>query len=424
MELIEVQSNNVKTTFIKTDKFKTITISIAFIGEFSPKNATKRSLLTRLLTVSTKKYPTKKAMANKLYDLYDASLMVSTYPSYKASVTVFNYSFINPKFIAGSDDLIKNAIAFLREVIFKPNVIKQAFSDKDFLEQKRILKENIKNIYNNKSRYALRQLLANMSRDEIFAVSSLGTVEDLEPLTGHDIYQTYKNMLKNENATIFVTGDFKNQNMLENLKILGDFKSNPLAAATVSEDEVAIEKVKEIVEKQNINQAKLLMGFRTAVNTVSDMFPASLLFNAMLGGIFSSDLMRVIREEHSLAYYIASQVISDVKLLIVSAGIDQNEYQMASDLVIKQLELYKQGEINADLLAIAQEHIINELVEIEDNPFKYTAFLLRNYLHNINMSITSTVEKIKKVTVDDIVAVAKGINLDTIFLLAGDDYHG
>ena len=35
-----------------------------------------------------------------------------------------------------------------------------------------------------------------------------------------------------------------------------------------------------------------------------------------------------------------------------------------------------------------------------------------------------TVEKIKKVTVDDIVAVAKGINLDTIFLLAGDDYHG
>ncbi|MCK9537254.1 MAG: insulinase family protein, partial [Bacilli bacterium] len=411
------------TTFIKTDKFKTINIDIAFLGDFTKENATKRSLLTRLLTIATKSYPTKKAMANKLYDLYDASLLVSTYPSYKTSVTVFNFSLINPKY-TGDANLIPEALAFLKDVIFNPNVTDQAFSEKNFLEQKRVLKENIKNIYNNKSRYALRQLLQNMSRNEIFSVSSIGSVEDLEPLTAHDIYMMYRNMIDNENVSIFVTGDFDNQEMIEHLKILDDFKGNPKPTSTVSEDEVNVEKVKEIVEKQNINQAKLLMGFRTDVNTLSEKFAASLLFNAIFGGTFSSDLIRVVREENSLAYYIVSQIINDVKLLIVTAGIDQNQYQFVSDLVIKQLELYKQGHINGDLLSIGKENIINELVEIEDSPYKISTFILRNYLHNIEMSVTATIDKIKNVTTNEIIEVANGINLDTIFLLAGEDYNG
>ena len=305
MEVISTGSNNVKTTFIRTSKFKTIDIDVAFIGSFSKENATKRSLLTRLLTASTKKYPSKKALANKLYDLYNATLAISAYPSYKTSVTVFHLSIVNPKYAGGDAALLPEALAFLREVIFNPNAKDGAFSEKDWREQKRILRDNIKNIYNNKSRYALRELLRNMSRDEIISVSSLGAIEDLDPLTASDVYATYREMLEKENVVIFVTGDFDDKEMLGQLKILGDFKDNPKPEETVSEEERAVEKVKEVVEKQNINQAKLLMGFRTDVNTKSDKFPAALLFNAIFGGTFTSGLMQVVREEHSLAYYIA-----------------------------------------------------------------------------------------------------------------------
>ncbi|HOA79090.1 MAG TPA: pitrilysin family protein [Bacilli bacterium] len=424
MEVISTGSNNVKTTFIRTSKFKTIDIDVAFIGSFSKENATKRSLLTRLLTASTKKYPSKKALANKLYDLYNATLAISAYPSYKTSVTVFHLSIVNPKYAGGDAALLPEALAFLREVIFNPNAKDGAFLEKDWREQKRILRDNIKNIYNNKSRYALRELLRNMSRDEIISVSSLGAIEDLDPLTASDVYATYREMLEKENVVIFVTGDFDDKEMLGQLKILGDFKDNPKPEETVSEEERAVEKVKEVVEKQNINQAKLLMGFRTDVNTKSDKFPAALLFNAIFGGTFTSGLMQVVREEHSLAYYIASQIINDLKILIVTAGIDQNQYQLASDLVIKQLESYKAGNISDDLIAIGKENIVNELLEIGDSPRKLNAFHLRNYLHGMDISIPEMVEKIKNIAKEDLVTVARGIALDTVFLLAGEDYDG
>ncbi|MGB4181495.1 MAG: pitrilysin family protein, partial [Bacilli bacterium] len=366
----------------------------------------------------------KKALANKLYDLYNATLAISAYPSYKTSVTVFHLSIVNPKYAGGDAALLPEALAFLREVIFNPNAKDGAFSEKDWREQKRILRDNIKNIYNNKSRYALRELLRNMSRDEIISVSSLGAIEDLDPLTASDVYATYREMLEKENVVIFVTGDFDDKEMLGQLKILGDFKDNPKPEETVSEEERAVEKVKEVVEKQNINQAKLLMGFRTDVNTKSDKFPAALLFNAIFGGTFTSGLMQVVREEHSLAYYIASQIINDLKILIVTAGIDQNQYQLASDLVIKQLESYKAGNISDDLIAIGKENIVNELLEIEDSPRKLNAFHLRNYLHGMDISIPEMVEKIKNIAKEDLVTVARGIALDTVFLLAGEDYDG
>ncbi len=424
MEVASANSNNVKTMFIRTSKFKTIDIDIAFLGEFSRETATKRSLLTRLLTVATNNYPSKKALANKLYNLYNATLSVSTYPSYKTSITVFNLSIVNPKYVGGDPSLLPEALVFLREVIFNPHTHANAFAKKDFNEQKRILRENIKNIYNNKSRYALRQLLKNMAPDEIISVSSLGTIEDLDPLTPADVYQTYMDMLEKENVMICVTGDFDGQEMLGHLRLLGDFKENPKPEETVSTEEISVAKVREFVEKQNVNQAKLLMGFRTDVNTKSEKFPASLLFNTIFGGTFTSALMRVVREERSLAYYIASQIINEVKILIVTAGIDQNNYQLTSDLVIKQLELYKDGRIADDLISIGKENIINELLEIEDSPQKLSAFQLRNYLHGLDVTIPEMVEKIKNITKEELVEVVRGINLDTVFLLAGEDYNG
>lgn len=38
MEVASANSNNVKTMFIRTSKFKTIDIDIAFLGEFSREN--------------------------------------------------------------------------------------------------------------------------------------------------------------------------------------------------------------------------------------------------------------------------------------------------------------------------------------------------------------------------------------------------
>ena len=424
MEIKQVQTNNVQATLIKTKKFKTITIYVVFLGEFSQDNSTKRSLLTRLLTTSTKVYNSKKKIANQLYDLYDAGLSVSSYPSYKTSVTIFALDIVNQKNLEHNHTLTKEAIKFLREVIFNPNVIDNAFNDKEFNEHKRILRENIKNIYNNKNRYALRQLLNHMCRDEIASVSSLGNLEDLEKITASDVYETYLKMINEENVSLYVVGDVEEDEILNDLKILGNFKQNKKPNETTSDEVHELKDVNEVVERQKINQSKLTMGFRVSENTKSEKHVASLLFNSMFGGTFQSDLIRVVREENSLAYTIASQIISDVKIMVVSAGIDGTKYEMTSDLIRKQLELYQNGQLNNENLELSKIAIINELLEVEDSPYNLINFALKNYLHDQTKTVESLIEEINQTTLDDIKAVASGVYLDTIFLLTSEEQHG
>ncbi|NLD26589.1 MAG: insulinase family protein [Acholeplasmataceae bacterium] len=422
METKEIISNNVNTTLIKTDKFKTISFQITFLGEFSQKTATARSLLTRLLSNANKKYPTKKAISNRLLDLYDASFSIMSYPSYKTSITSFNLDIVNQKNVK-STTLTKEALEFLREAIFNPNFENNLFPEKDFQEQKRTLRENIKNIYNNKNRYALRQMLRKMAPNEIISVSSIGDLEELDRITNEELVALYQRMLTEENVSIHVVGDFEDQEIIEALSILGPFPVNTKKYPTVSEEEIQVEKVREFSESQHLNQSKLMMGFRSNINTKSSLFPACLLFNAMYGGIFTSDLSRVVREENSLAYTIAAQFMSDVKVLVVMAGIDKDKYQFTSDLVIKELERYREGRIDKDLLEIARDSILTELEEVEDNPQQLIGFALRNYLHDLNYTVPGMIEIVKSLTIEDVKAAAQGIYLDTIFLLASEDRY-
>ena len=384
MEIKEVTLNGISTTLIKTSKFKTINIHVVFLGEFSKETATRKSLLTRVLANSTKKYPTKKALATKLLDLYDASAGVVTYPSGKTSVTVFSIEIVNEKNL-GIKGLTKEAVELLWEVIFNPNLENGLFSEKDFLEQKRLLRERLNNVYNNKTRYALREMLKKMAPEEIISASSLGSLEDLEKVTNEDLVAQYKEMLEKENVSLYVCGDFEEESMLRDLSLLGEIKSQPHEHETVLTEPVRVKKVREYFEKQKIKQAKLIMGFRSDVNSKSELYPAALVFNAMYGGIFASDLIRLVREENSLAYTITSMFMDDVMVLVVAAGIDGSKYQLTTDLVIKQLEYYKQGGINPELLQTAKENLTNDLLQIEDNPVQLINFALKNYLHGMSI---------------------------------------
>ena len=423
MEIKEVRLNGISTTLIKTSKFKTINIHVVFLGEFSKETATRKSLLTRVLANSTKKYPTKKALATKLLDLYDASAGVVTYPSGKTSVTVFSIEIVNEKNL-GIKGLTKEAVELLWEVIFNPNLENGLFSEKDFLEQKRLLRERLNNVYNNKTRYALREMLKKMAPEEIISASSLGSLENLEKVTNEDLVAQYKEMLEKENVSLYVCGDFEEESMLRDLSLLGEIKSQPHEHETVLTEPVRVKKVREYFEKQKIKQAKLIMGFRSDVNSKSELYPAALVFNAMYGGIFASDLIRLVREENSLAYTITSMFMDDVMVLVVAAGIDGSKYQLTTDLVIKQLEYYKQGGINPELLQTAKENLTNDLLQIEDNPVQLINFALKNYLHGLNYTVSELEAAIKAVTPEDVQRVALGVNLDTIFLLVGEDDDG
>ncbi len=406
--------DNIK--IIKSNKFKTITIKVVLYNKFNKENATLLSLLSRVLTNTTKKYNTKRKIVNKLCDLYDASIYTGTNPSNEVSINSFTLTIVNDKII-NNDKFVNEGIKFLYEVITNPNIDENGFLENVFIEEKRILKDEISKVYNNKNRYALRQAIKNMCPNENVSVSSLGTIEDLEKITPRSLYEFYQELLITSKIDIYVMGDVEDD-FVNKLKIFKSLQNKSIDLNPVVTESIIPGDVKKVTEKQELNQAKLVMGYRTSYNYQELKYYELQLFCLMFGGLFSSNLFQVVREKHNLTYDIASQLIPDSKIMIVSCGVDSNNIEKTVKLVEEELEKYRNGEVDEELLEMAKTNAISDLNEIEDSANSYISFLMKQALIGQHYSIQDIQNIVINISKEDIIEQAKNIYLDTVFALS------
>ena len=88
------------------------------------------------------------------------------------------------------------------------------------------------------------------------------------------------------------------------------------------------------------------MGFRTNTRYGDKDFYALMVYNGILGGGPHSKLFQNVRERESLAYYAFSKLEKTKGLLLISCGIDFNNYEKTLDIIQKQLEDIKDGKIS------------------------------------------------------------------------------
>lgn len=411
-----ISKDNIK--IIKTKKFKTITFKLLLLSEFTKENSTYYSLLSKVLMNSTKKYNTKKKIIDKLYDLYDANLGTSTSNVYNTNMFTFSLRVIDGVYV-NDNSLIDDALDFLYEFIANPNVINNGFDEHSFNEEKKQLFDEISKIYNNKNRYAVKEAIKTMCPNEIISVSSVGTSEELEKITPESLYSFYKELISNCKFYIYAIGDLDNNifDKFNRFSFIGkDYDGVNYEIA--QREYIKVDKIKERKEIQNINQSKLVMGFRTNTTHIDEKYNALQVFNVMFGGIFTSDLFLNVREKNGLAYDISSQIVDDSKVLLVYAGIDSENYKKTVDIILDILKNYKKGNIDEELLETAKINIISEYEEIEDYAGESLMLLIKQDVISKNLTITETINAIASITKEDIIDVANEIDIDTIYLLS------
>lgn len=407
-----------KITIQKTTKFNTVAIKIVLVNEFSKENASKYSLLTKVLANTTKKYNTKLKLANKMCDLYDASIYISSSNIHKANLLSFTLRYVNDKCVEDyklTDEVIK----LLYEVIHNPNVSNGEFDHEVFDDEKKQQIAQITKIYNNKNRYAVRQAIKHMCPNEIVSVSSLGELEDLEKITPKSLFDFYNEIIETSKLLIFVNGDVDDniRKKLEKFNFIGN-KYNGKSFDLYKKSDVLVDKVKEIKEIQDVNQAKLIMGFRLKTSSSDNDKHVMSLFSLMFGGLYCSNLFINVRENNSLAYDISSQMKLQSKIMFVIAGIDSDNYDKTVAIIKEELNKYVNGEIDEELLEIAKVNMISDINEIEDYQNDHIVYKLNQFLLNKDQTYDEIIDKINSVTVQDIQRKASEISLDTIFLLS------
>lgn len=408
---------------VQTKKYKTINFVVKFRAPINRETITTRALLPYVLRQGTKNYPTERELQLKLDSLYGGVLSIDGAKKGNNHIISIRLEVANDKFIEDAEDqaILNEALLFLKELIFEPKVTNQDSFDQAIIErEKNTLRQRIKAIVDDKMAYANMRLIDEMCAGELYEIRVHGYEEDLENITAENAYKYYQNVLKENELDIYVLGDFDEQLVKE--QVTNVFARKRIELNHQSTEEINDrEQVKEIVEKQNIQQAKLHLGYRThTVYKDSDYF-ALQVFNGLYGSFPSSKLFINVREKNSLAYYAASRIESHKGLLIVFSGIAPNDYEQAREIIELQMQAMRDGDFTESQLNETKELIINELLETLDHPQGIVELLYQQVLGDKQLSPDELFAGIRKVTKEDVITIAHKIEEDTVYLLTSEE---
>jgi len=402
---------------IHTDKYKTNTLVLKMKAPLTRGTVTQRALLPYVLQSGTKSYPSTSSLRSYLDELYGASLNVDLTKKGESHIITIRIDIANEKFLRDATPLLKKAIELLSEIVHEPATENHMFLSKIVEQEKRALKQRIQAACDDKMRYANMRLVEEMYAGEPYALHANGVLEDVDAITARDLYEYYKKSLLEDEVDLYVIGDVNESEVIEMAKSHFRFESRTTQPSSQTANKKSISKVNTVVEQQDVKQGKLNIGYRTKITYDSDKYYALQVFNGIFGGFAHSKLFLNVREKASLAYYAASRLESHQGLLMVMSGIEPGNYEKAVNIINEQMEAMKNGQFTDGEIEQTKAVIHNQLLETLDTPRGLVEVLYHNVVSSRNRSIDEWLEAIEAVTRDEIVSVAKDIELDTIYFL-------
>ena len=390
---------------IPTNKFKNITISLKLQNTLDEKTVAKRTLLSFMLTTGTEKYPSTQELSIYLESMYGMKLGANVVTKGKSHIININSICINQEYLPYKEDLIQRQIQLLNDIFFKPNASKTVFDQTMFERKKKELVERLINNQDDKFYYSLEKMFEYMGKGTCLGISSHGTIEDIKKIENEELFSYFKECIKNDQKHIYVVGNV-DESIVHVFEKCLSFEKNR-------------KDLLEIIEKQDVTQAKLNMGYRISVNYNHQNHYAFVVFNAIFGGMSQSKLFKVVREKNSLCYYISSSYDAFNGVMVITAGIEGKDYHQTVQLIKEQLKEMQDGCFDQDDIDTAKLMIKNSMKKTNDEPLSQVAVQYNRDITGKKETNEQYLEKIENVTYQDIVDVCQNIELDTIFLLKG-----
>ena len=412
MNYTKYDMNAYNLHIINTDKFKTITVGIAFRRKMAKEEITIRNLLKEIMLNATYDYPTEKSLIIETEKLYDLKLLAQNYRVGNYSILSFKTRFLHEKYT--EEGMNEESIRFLFDLIFKPKL------DKDVLKCKEKIKKSILSISDNKIKYALNKLLETTG-DMPYAYNSYGYIEDLDKISDDDIVNYYNSVIKDDIVDVYVVGDVDNawvKNLFREYFKITTFHKQDIDVIT--KELPLTRKVNTFSEKDDVNQTQLTILYGTHGLTDKERKYVMPVFAEMLGGSSNSILFDAVREKNSYAYYVNAIAKAYDNTLMIYSGIEKGNEKNVYKIIEKSLKDVCKGKIAESKFNSAKETIISAIKANLDNPIG----IINSYYAKELVGSLDTEERIKNIELvskEDIVNISKKIKVHTMFILEAND---
>lgn len=412
-----VESGGLNLHLVASKKFKTLNFVVKYKAPLNRSTITKRALLPYILRQGTSKYPNRPDLQQKLDDLYGAGFSIDGTKKGNFHIITFRFEIPNQRFLENESTLIEDAIELLNEIINAPKVSEGSFDSSIVDREKETLKQKINSIMDDKMSYANMRLIDEMCENEVYQTHVHGYLDDLPNLHGDNLYTYYQSLLQEDSMDVYVLGDFEETKMKNSITaIFNKNNGSDTFIESIKEKEKKIEQ-KVVIEEQDIQQAKLHIGYRTNCTYNDKLYFALHVFNGLYGGFPNSKLFINVREKNSLAYYASSRMESHKGLLFVFSGIAPKDFQKAKEIMDQQMDAMKNGDFTEDEISSTKELIVNQLLETLDHPQGIIEMLYQQVVANHTLSPDELIANIQQVSKQDILDVAQHIVEDTTYLL-------
>jgi predicted Zn-dependent peptidase len=237
-------------------------------------------------------------------------------------------------------------------------------------------------------------------------MSILGTGETVSGIDKETILDYIKRFYTPDRITIAAAGN------IDHDVLLGYFQ--PLFESIEATNESHPRIVPDIhggvlCHYKETEQVHICLGGK-APHLSSNLRFAGAILNTILGGSMSSRLFQEIREKRGLAYAVYSFLSGyiDTGLLGVYVGTDPKEVNSVLGLVNKEIRGIQKGELSESDLVEAREHLIGGVFLGAESPDSRMMRLAKNeYVFGRYVDFDEMVAQLEKVTIEDVIAVAK-----------------
>ena len=416
--------NGVQLHVLPTDKYKTIRITIKFKAPLKRETITQRAMIANLLEISSKQYPTQTAFNSKLSELFGAGFGTGVTKKGSHHILTISLDIVNGKYLTISENLSEKAIHFLEQVVFFPNVNHDQFDEKTFKREKRKMEDEYEALYDDKQAYAslaLQELLFDNKNQQ---VPSIGTKQDLEKITAQSLYHYYRAMIQEDEVDIYVMGSVNEREVIEYFKEF-PFKARSSSKATPFYKGISTTDFHQKIEEQEVTQSKFNLGYATPIYYHNENYYAGQVFNGLFGGFPHSKLFMNVREKESLAYYASSSLDTFRGMMVVQTGINGKEADKVRNIIAEQLVEMQMGNFSDVAFLQTKSMLKNQLIQSEDNPGSVIERIYSGQLVSKDkITLGEWLKGIEETTKEEVIEVAKQIELKGIFFLSGGKNNG
>lgn len=414
----------VRLTAVHTDKFKTCMLSATLLSPLDQETAALNALLPFVLRRGTRTHPDMEHLSAALDELYGGAIEPMVRKRGENQGVGFAASFLDDAYAPGDTRLLESAAALLGEILLRPATEDGGFRPEYVDSERANLVDRIRAQVNDKRSYSVLRLNQEMWAGQPYGVDRLGDEAHAAAITPAALWQRYETLLETAAVELYYCGSAPvervEEALLAALRELPQGKRSGLIRRTGLT--APHREVKVVAEAMDVTQGKLALGFRTGgADLWGEDWPALLVFNALYGGTPTSKLFLNVRERLSLCYFASSMLEKFMGMLMVSSGIEFDKYEQAKAEILAQLDNCKAGKIDAQELEGGRRAVVSGLYTTMDAQSRLEDFWLGQAVAGLTEGPEALAQRVEQVTMEQVVAVAGKLELDTIYFLKGQE---